>query len=318
MRRRLGALTAQISASRTDGAGTGPAGRPVGVGRWDLEQLPADLDPVEENGREVGRVRSPGWLEEPVAGSGWRDRLVPVRFRGVRLDPGRRGVRALAVVGLAAMAVAAAVVFRERPIAQAVPPLPAIRPTAASRPAAVLSASVVTPPDALPVHTDPGQSATELVVSVVGLVHRTGLVRLPGGSRVADAIAAAGGPTDGADTSGLNLAQRLSDGDQVLVGPAAPNPGLSRPGSSAISAGGRPSSGSSSSSGRPAGPAARVDLNAASETELDALPGVGPVTARAIVSWRATNGRFTSVEQLGEVEGIGPARLARLRDLVTV
>ncbi|WP_406272128.1 helix-hairpin-helix domain-containing protein [Nocardia sp. NBC_00881] len=318
VRRRLGALTAQIGASGTAGAGIRAAGPPAGLGQWDLEQLPADLDPAEENEREVCRVRSPGWLEEPVAGSGWRDRLVPVRFRGVRLDPGRRGVRALVVVGLAAMAVAAVVVFRERPIAQVVPPLPAIRPTAASRPAAVLSASMAAPPGALPVHTDPGQSATELVVSVVGLVHHTGLVRLPGGSRVADAIAAAGGPIDGADTSGLNLAQRLSDGDQVLVGPVTPNPGLPQPGSSTISAGGRPPSGSSSSSGRPSGPAARVDLNTASETELDALPGVGPVTARAIVSWRTTNGRFTSVEQLGEVEGIGPARLARLRDLVTV
>ncbi len=225
-------------------------------------------------------------------------------------------MRVLALAGLVAMVVAGAIVFRERPITQPVPPVPVMRQTVAAGPSGPsASVSVVAPPGALP--ADPGGSTTELVVSVVGLVHRTGLVRLPVGSRVADALAAAGGPSDGADTSGLNLAQRLSDGDQVLVGPVAANPGP-QPGSTTISGGGRPSSGSAATPGRPSTRAGKVDLNTASESELDALPGVGPVTARAIVAWRTANGRFTSVEQLGEVDGIGPARLARLRDLVTV
>ncbi len=286
------------------------------AGKWDLARLPAGHEAGGEDEDDVGRVRSPGWLEEPAAALRWRDRLVPERFRSIRLDPGRRGVRTLALAGLAAMVIAGVIVFRERPITQPVPPVPVMRQTvAAGSPGPSASASAVAKPGAMP--GDPAGSTTELVVSVVGLVQRSGLVRLPMGSRVADALAAAGGPREGADTSGLNLAQRLSDGDQVLVGPATPNP-AAQPGSATIGAGGRPSSGSAATPGRPSTRAGKVDLNAASESELDALPGVGPITARAIIAWRTTNGRFTSVEQLGEVDGIGPARLARLRDLVTV
>ncbi|MEU7765605.1 ComEA family DNA-binding protein [Nocardia sp. NPDC049190] len=325
VRRRLGTLTARIGTSTAagtaapgDGSSGGAASRPIRPGRWDLEQLPADSDPGAADDRVVGDVRSPGWLDEPIAGPGWRKRLVPERFRGVRLDPGRRGVRTLALVGLAAMVVAAVVAFRERPIDRSVAPLPAIRSTAVAQvPTPVPAASSAAEPGAAMVHTDPAVT-TELVVSVVGLVQRTGLVRLPTGSRVADALAAAGGPSDGADTTGLNLAQRLSDGDQVLVGPAGSSQSPPQVGSTTVTAGDRPLSGSASAPGRTSSPAAKVDLNTASESDLDALPGVGPVTARAIVAWRTTNGRFTSVTQLGEVDGIGPARLARLRDLVRV
>ncbi|MGQ4619826.1 helix-hairpin-helix domain-containing protein [Nocardia sp. R7R-8] len=298
-----------------------PAGEPGpetisgAAGKWDHMRLSGHSAPDRDAEDDVGRVRSPGWLEESVPGGNRLHRLVPERFRGVRLDPGRRGVRTLAFVGLAAMVVAGVVVFRERPIAHTVPPLPIGQSVALP----ITSAAATT--SAAGAHSrrvDPGAPSTELVVSVVGLVQRTGLVRLPEGSRVADALAAAGGPSEGADTTGLNLAQRLSDGDQVLVGPVVPNPGAPQQGSGTIGAGGRPSSGSAAAPSRPAGAAGRIDLNTASEAELDALPGVGPVTARAIVSWRTTNGRFTSVEQLGEVDGIGPARLARLRDLVRV
>ncbi|MFE7745235.1 ComEA family DNA-binding protein [Nocardia sp. NPDC057455] len=285
------------------------------AGKWDLLRLPGDPAPDRESEDDVGRVRSPGWLEGPVTGPNWRHRLVPERLRGIRLDPGRRGVRALALVGLAAMIVAGVIVFRERPIAQPVPPLALGQTVALAPPGTAASASTEV---ARPLRVDSGPPMAELVVSVVGMVQRTGLVRLPEGSRVADALAAAGGPSAGADTTGLNLAQRLSDGDQVLVGPVAPSSGTPQQGSSTIGAGGRPASGSAATPSRPSGQAGRIDLNTASESDLDALPGVGPVTARAIVSWRTTNGRFTSVEQLGEVDGIGPARLARLRDLVRV
>ncbi len=268
----------------------------------------------------VGELQAPGWLDAPNHRS-WRDRLVPERFRGTRLDPGWRGVATLIAVGLAAVIVAAVVVLRERPVAQTVPLPSAVRiSTSASTgtlPAALPGAAMVASSGAapsVPITTSP---ATELVISVVGLVHRGGLVRLPTGARVADALTAAGGAKDGADLSGLNLAQRLQDGDQVLVGSGAPNAGPQL-GSTTISAGGRVPTGSTSNSAAAQRSSNRIDLNSATEAELDALPGIGPVTARAIILWRTTNGRFTDIAQLGEVDGIGPARLARLRELVTV
>lgn len=262
----------------------------------------------------AGAVRAPGWLDEPEVGSRWRDRLVPERFRGSRLDPGWRGLVTLAAVGLAAVIVAAVVVLRERPVAQAVPPLAAVRTSAATISAGLSMAAPGSVPSAASVTASP---ATELVVSVVGLVHRGGLVRLPPGSRVADALTAAGGAKDGADLNGLNLAQRLQDGDQVLVGPSGANSGPQL-GSATIGTGGRAPTASAPNAAASPRSSTKVDLNTATEAELDTLPGIGPVTARAIVSWRTTNGRFTDIAQLGEVDGIGPARLARLRDLVAI
>ncbi|WP_157124854.1 ComEA family DNA-binding protein [Nocardia pseudovaccinii] len=353
IRRRLSVLTERVGASRTIGAGSpartdgelcrsspsssrsGQRSRrrskpPVRGGRWDDEELSeaVESDPevssteaagadLEDDDDGVGEVRAPSWLDEPKRRSAWRDHLVPERFRGTRLDPGWRGLVTLVAVGLAAVVVAAVVVLRERPVAQAVPLPSAVRISTGTVPAELSSVSMAASgsgPSAVPVTTSP---TTELVISVVGLVHRGGLVRLPAGARVADALAAAGGAKDGADLSGLNLAQRLQDGDQVLVGSSGPNPG-SQLGSTTISAGGRPPGGSAPNSAAAQRPASKVDLNTATEAELDALPGIGPVTARAIVTWRTTNGRFADVAQLGEVDGIGPARLARLRDLVTV
>ncbi|WP_433194129.1 helix-hairpin-helix domain-containing protein [Nocardia sp. CA-107356] len=359
IRRRLSALTERVGATRTIGA-RGAAGsvgaeygKPPGPrkrseaerrcakpslgsrrssdgGRWDDEQLPSsnpedlrtedDGDAVDEDDG-VGEVRIPGWLDAPEGRSSWRDRFVPERFRGTRLDPGWRGLVTLVMVGLAAVVVASVVVLRERPVAQAVPPLSAVRTSTgtATVSAGLSGPSMAAAPGAVsPVASVTTTPATEVVVSVVGLVHRSGLVRLPAGSRVADALNAAGGANDRADLSGLNLAQRLQDGDQVLVGPGGPNTGAPQLGSATISAGGRAPSGSASNSTAAPRPSTKVDLNTATEAELDALPGIGPVTAHAIVAWRTTNGRFTDIAQLGEVDGIGPARLARLRDLVTI
>lgn len=166
---------------------------------------------------------------------------------------------------------------------------------------------------------------TELVVSVVGLVHRPGLVRLPPQSRVADALNTAGGPRPGADVVSINQAQLLHDGDQILVGFADPVAGpriksavVGSNGSGAAgSAGAQPGSPSAPNGGGNGG-AGKVNLNTADEAALDTLPGVGPVTAKAIIAWRTQHGKFTSVDQLGEVDGIGPSRLAKLRELVVV
>jgi competence protein ComEA len=141
---------------------------------------------------------------------------------------------------------------------------------------------------------------------VAGRVARPGLVRVPAGSRVADVLEAAGGPLPGTDLAGVNLARKVSDGEQVALGvPAATD----------AAPAGAPPGGGPAGAGAPGGP---LDLNSATVEQLDGLPGVGPVTAQHIVDWRTRNGRFASVDQLREVDGIGERRFGQLRDLVRV
>ena len=159
-----------------------------------------------------------------------------------------------------------------------------------------------------------------VVVSVVGLVHTPGLVTLAPGARIADALQAAGGTVNGADTIGLNMARPVGDGEQIVVG-LAPVSGQPTALGSSVASGSAPVSGAPgprvSPTVKPKAPEV-VDLNSATVEQLDALPGVGPVTAAAIVAWRQANGKFTSVDQLADVDGIGPARLDKLRPLVRV
>ncbi|HXG76322.1 MAG TPA: ComEA family DNA-binding protein [Gaiellaceae bacterium] len=159
--------------------------------------------------------------------------------------------------------------------------------------------AVVTPPSRPP-----------LVVYVVGAVRRPGLYRLRDGARVADAVARAGGAARRADLAALNLAAPLVDGLQVVV-PRR----MERQASSGPPAVGRASGSGPAMPGTAA--AARVSLSAASAEELDALPGIGPVTAQHIVDYRTEHGPFRSVDDLDAVPGIGPARIEQLRDLVT-
>ncbi|MGH3751600.1 MAG: helix-hairpin-helix domain-containing protein [Pseudonocardiaceae bacterium] len=207
---------------------------------------------------------------------------VPGSLRDARWEPGRPGALVLSLVAALAAVVAAVGVWRERPVPEPAPALPLVTAAAAAGP----------PPGAAP----------EVVVSVAGRVARPGLIRLSDGARVADALAAVGGALPGTDLMGLNIARRLSDGEQLLVG-VAPPPG-------------QPADGAAL--GTPAGAPRKVDLNSATLEQLDVLPGVGPATAQRILDWRAAHGRFTSVGQLREVSGIGPARLALLKDLVRV
>jgi competence protein ComEA len=143
-----------------------------------------------------------------------------------------------------------------------------------------------------------------VVVHVAGAVVSPGLHELPTGSRVADAIAAAGGLTPAADQARINLAAPVTDGERVYVLAV----GEQEP---AVAVGG----GAGPATGAPSGP---VDLNTADAEALDALPGVGPATAAAIIEHRGKVGAFTSVDQLLDVPGIGEAKLEALRDLVTV
>jgi competence protein ComEA len=140
--------------------------------------------------------------------------------------------------------------------------------------------------------------APRLVVDVVGAVRRPGLYRLAQGARIADAVARAGGTTAKAELNQVNLAAPLADGEQVVV-PAGTAPGAA--------------AAASPGAATPAGP---VHLSTATAEQLDALPGVGPVTAQKIIDYRTKHGAFRSVDELDAIPGIGPARLDQLRDLV--
>ena len=156
------------------------------------------------------------------------------------------------------------------------------------------TASQATPVAVAPIRADAGP---ELVVHVVGAVHRPGLYRFAARSRVADAVARAGGATRHADLTLINLAAPLADGTQVVVPVKAPA------GSGSVAGGGATA---------PAGP---VHLNVATLEQLDSLPGVGPVTAQKILDFRQKHGAFSSLEELDAIPGIGPARIEQLRDV---
>jgi competence protein ComEA len=154
------------------------------------------------------------------------------------------------------------------------------------------------------------ESPQKVVVHVVGAVERPGLYRLDEGSRVDDAIRRAGGATRRASLASVNLASPVADGQQIVVPPRAPAAGAgAMSGSSAVGDAGAVGA-------APAAPAERVHLNSATIEQLDALPGVGPVTAQNIIDYRTENGAFGSVEELDAVPGIGPARLEQLKELV--
>jgi competence protein ComEA len=249
-------------------------------------------------GRHVRRVRDALALR------------LPATLRGAAVDPALRGTLVLALVAVAGAAIAAYLAWSHRPVTLSTGgglPAPArAAPAAPSSPPPPAAAA-----RAAGVGASPSATAAATVVDVAGLVARPGVVTLPPGSRVVDAIEAAGGVRPGTDTTGISLARLLVDGEQILVdgrpGPA-PAPAAQASGGPAGPAGPPGSSGA-------AGP---VNLNTATADELDALPGVGPVLARRIVEWRQAHGGFTSAEQLGEVGGVGDKRLADLLPLVTV
>jgi competence protein ComEA len=246
----------------------------------------------------------PRWLPDASERAGWVARL--------RADPGRAGAIALAVVAALAVLVTIFTLLRDRPAPVMSAKLPPVEKVSTASPRSSASSAA----------GQPAGPDRPVVVSVVGLVHKPGLVTLTPGARVADALQAAGGAMDGADTTGLNMARPLGDGEQIVVG-LAPVSGQPAALGSSVTAG----SASGSKTPAPPGPVKGsvrpkagevVDLNTATVEQLDALPGVGPVTAAAIVAWRQANGKFASVDQLADVDGIGPARLDKLRALVRV
>jgi competence protein ComEA len=175
--------------------------------------------------------------------------------------------------------------------------------SSAARPAAkpataVPKVAVPKLPDASPA-VAPASAPADLVVDVAGQVRRPGLVKLAAGSRVADAIAAAGGVLPQASTVGMSLARKLIDGEQLVVGEPQPAQAAAQPSNSA-------------------GPSGPVDLNTASASDLDALPGIGPVLAQRVIDWRTTHGAFTSVDELRQISGLGGKKFDALAPLVRI
>lgn len=204
----------------------------------------------------------------------------------LRAAPDRSNVRVLVLIGVIAAVVAAGYLWLARPRPQ--PPAAPVasatltgpRPSASARPVA----------------------ASSVVVHVLGKVEHPGVITLPSGSRVAEAIKAAGGVRAGAKTGTLNLARKLVDGEQIPVGVPRPTPAPGAP----------------APAGAPAAPGTPLNLNTATPDQLDDLPGVGPVLAKRIVDYRTQHGGFRSVEQLQDVSGIGARRFADLKPMVSV
>lgn len=156
----------------------------------------------------------------------------------------------------------------------------------------------------------------KVTVHVAGRVADPGVVTLSAGSRVDDALAAAGGTKGDADLAAINLARPLVDGEQVYVPePGEAGGGAAVPGGEAAAAGAAPPGGAAAGGSAAGG---KVDLNSADVTTLETLPGVGPVLAQRIVDWRTEHGGFSSVDELGEVSGIGEKTFADLAPEVTV
>jgi competence protein ComEA len=237
-------------------------------------------------------------VDQGEPGGGF-DRLPPAGRRFGRFGPAHLAV--IAVVGVIGLLVAGWAVLRAQPVSLATP----------------IGQGPVSPgpssggPSSPPTGTGgPSAEPVVIMVHVIGAVRKPGLVSLPERARVADAIERAGGLSRDADPGRLNLAQMLGDGQQIVIGTKGAPAGEVRDGS-----GGQPGSGGPD----PPGTAGQqVDLNTATQAQLEELPGVGPVTAGKIISWRQQHGRFSRVEELQEVDGIGPKTFAELAPHVRV
>lgn len=276
-----------------------------------------------EAGRVAARVRELIGADDPAdpagsdpespPGGSWRERLGAVV--PVRIDPGRRATLAMAAAVIVAAVITAAWVMSSRP-----------RPVALSSATTHTASSSVANSTNLPgtdlpgtVPLSPGSSApgaaaavavsptagVDVVVDVAGRVRRPGLYHLPAGSRIDDALTAAGGVRRGVDLTALNLAALLADGQQIVVGPHAQVVGAPPDAATA------PDGGAATSTGP-------VSLNAATLEQLETLPRIGPVTAQKILDYRAAHGNFTAIDQLKDVSGIGDVTFAGLAPLVTL
>lgn len=288
------------------------------------QQRFAHIQPDEGDGRAP-------WGDAPAAARPRRSRAtlileriqdrLPVTLQGRwRLDR-RSGTVLASVVAAVAVVTGGWALFRAQSQQVGTPHSFAADPAAHSarhtgppgpgRPADTPSAGVG-PADADPYGpsgSEPTSAGVAIVVDIEGKVAKPGVIRLPSGARVMDALRAAGGALPGTDLAPLNQARVLNDGEQVVVG--APGGG--------IVSGGVPPQAAPRSGGRvKARPTAPIHLNSATADQLQQLPGVGPALAQRILDWRSEHGQFESIGQLQEVHGLGASKFAALRDLVTL
>jgi competence protein ComEA len=304
--RRLAALSAEIASARPEQAGDPSTGDdPWLAGHTRIRPLRAVPESVA-GGPPTG-PDPPSAPREPVVPRPGRHAarragapLVPEPLRGrIALGPTQLVIVALLVaVGLA---ITAWWVVRGDPERLPAPSVPASPGVASSGAAAPLSAATPAPDASGSGAPGASGAAASVTVDVAGKVRRPGIVVLDVGARVVDAVESAGGARRGVDLSALNLARLLVDGEQIVVGgPPAPTS------AAASAAGAAPPGG------------ALVNLNTATEAELETLPEVGPVTAQSIVAWRSEHGGFSSVDELLEVDGIGDATLAKIAPHATI
>ncbi|HZJ07475.1 MAG TPA: ComEA family DNA-binding protein [Nocardioidaceae bacterium] len=316
-RRRLELLSAELAGIRGSLSVDGSAdGDPEPTAQASTAQAPTGAQPAsaitdatdpattgKHAHRSIGLVgRIGGWAH---------DRLPPTLQGSVGLTSTHLTIVSLLVA--AAMAVAAWWVLRADGAGTVVPtavqqssaaptPLVDVGGAPSDIPTGAAAVDAQSPAATAP---SPTAATAAIIIDVAGKVRRPGITTLPAGSRVADALKSAGGARKGVSLTGLNLARVLVDGEQIVVGIPPPS-GVAAPAASA------PVTSPSGSPGQ------MVNINTADEAELDTLPGVGPVTAQAIMTWRTENGAFTAVDELLEVSGIGDVTLAEMAPFVTI
>ena len=297
-----------------------------GAGEEQVGEVGGAPRPVRSAGAALARSDAPGSGVPGSAAEEVDEVPAPRRF-------GRRHVVVVCLLLVLGLGWAGWTSVRSRPVAITAPVAVTAGPASAASSATSSSSAAAPPGGPAPAATAPASGgasgsptlAAAVVVHVLGAVRRPGLVELTPPARVQDAVDAADGFRDDADAGDLNLAQLLADGQQVVIGTRREPDGEVRGGAGGGSAGGSGSAGAagtatggSAAAGGAGGSEGVVDLNAASQAELEELPGVGPVTATAILAWRQEHGRFSRAEELQEVDGIGPKTFAQLAPHVRV